>query len=326
MDTRSGHLLRPTAFDRQDRRGLSWIAIWTLSISLLVSACASPTAPERSLQNISGAWQGQWQMTRCDMSRSCAMTVGGTFPYTMRLLQSGTHVDGVVNVFGTVNVSGTMLPDGSVTFTGSKPAASDFDPTGDGRITEFTIHPDARRGFVGSYAYENVHTVEQSHDTSPWMVQGNILNAARTSSIVSGNTSFAGHWVGGFVIRTCVPVGWTNCLSRAGTVLPFDLRLDQSGSRVSGTMAFQFPVNGTFPVTGVIASNRLVLDGEFTSLAAGFPEVVRLMSWSMTRDDIGRMVGRFSYRDETHWMPPRPPVTVWTVDYDAELVSVVLQQ
>ena len=109
-------------------------------------------------------------------------------------------------------------------------------------------------------------------------------------------------------------------------MLPFDLRLDQSGSRVSGTMAFQFPVNGTFLVTGVIASNRLVLDGEFTSLAAGFPEVVRLMSWSTTRDDIGRMVGRFSYRDETHWMPPRPPVTVWTVDYDAELVSVVLQQ
>jgi hypothetical protein len=141
VDTGSGHLRRPMAFDRQDRRGLLWIAIWLLSISLLVSACASPTAPERSLQNLSGVWQGQWQMTRCDMSRSCAMIVGRTLPYTMRLLESGTHVDGVVNVFGTVNVSGTMLPDGSVTFTGSKPAASDFDPTGDGRITEFTNSP-----------------------------------------------------------------------------------------------------------------------------------------------------------------------------------------
>jgi hypothetical protein len=109
-------------------------------------------------------------------------------------------------------------------------------------------------------------------------------------------------------------------------VLPFDLRLDLSGSRVIGTMTFQSPVNGTFPVTGLIASNRLVLDGELTSLAAGLPEVVRLMSWSTTRDDIGRMAGSVSYRDETRWMPPRPPVAVWTIDYDADLVSVVLQQ
>src|SRR4051812_4519099 len=326
VDASSARSLPHTTFAQQPFLASRWISICLLGISVLVSACASPTAPERSLQNMSGAWQGQWQITRCNMSRNCAMLVGTTVPYTMRLLQSGTHVDGVVNVFGTVNVSGTMLPDGSVTFTGSKPAASDFDPTGDGRITEFTIHPDAQRGFVGSYAYENVHTVEQSHDTSPWMVQGNILNAARTSSIVSGNTSFAGHWVGGFVIRTCVPVGWTSCYpSRTGELLPFDLRLDQSGSGVSGTMAF-LPVNGTFPVTGVITSNRLVLAGEFTSLAAGFPVVVRLMSWSTTRDDIGGMAGIFSYRHETHWMPPRPPVAVWTFDYDAELVSVVLQQ
>src|SRR5260221_9390574 len=99
----------------RERRAASWLVIFAvpLTVSLLACGGGSPTAPtSNSLQNLSGTWQGQWQMTRCDMSRSCAMTVGGTFPYTMRLLQSGTHVDGVVNVFGTVNVSGTMLPDG----------------------------------------------------------------------------------------------------------------------------------------------------------------------------------------------------------------------
>ena len=85
-------------------------------------------------------------------------------------------------------------------------------------------------------------------------------------------------------------------------------------------------MNGTFPVTGVIASNGLTLDGDATSFAAGFPNVVRLTSWSTTRDDVGRMVGRFSYRQETHWMPARPHVPVWTADYDAELVGVVLVQ
>src|SRR2546429_8074068 len=80
-------------------RRAAWLAIFAvpLAVSLLACGGESPTAPtSNSLQNLSGTWQGQWQITRCTGSRDCVFGIGGVFALSLRLGQTRARVGGVV--------------------------------------------------------------------------------------------------------------------------------------------------------------------------------------------------------------------------------------
>src|SRR4051794_5317743 len=172
---------------------------------------------------------------------------------------------------------------------------------------------------------------EQNHETTSVSWGGDVTTARRVADAGTQRGSFAGRWEGSYIVRQCVPVGFSTCFPEmANHVYAFDLRLTQNGSNLTGTMRWSFPApNNLLAVTARASLNSLTVEGSATDVESGVDaEVLRIEQWTTTRDDIGTMHGSFSFVRETHWslLPPRPEAgAVWTMRYDADLVDVVVQ-
>ena len=313
-------------------------AITALAITAL--ACGNPTTPTAlspaEQSDFSGVWRGEYQVTACNGARDCFAYRGTQRTFSLRLSQTGTNVFGVLTVGGVVNIgggvsvdmTGTVNPSGLLTLTGSRTAASASDPNGDIQVTRFAVQRDIQRGLTGSLEYVVRYTSQQNPETGSVSWAGDLTTASRVGDVTQP-LSFTGHWVGNYIVRQCVPVGWTFCLPEmANHVYPFDLRLTQSVTALTGTMAWSSPAPANMlAVTGRTSLDTLIVEGTATGVQSGVDaDVLRITAWATTRDDLGRMHGSFSFVRETHWGSTSALAgAVWTINYDAELVNVVLQ-
>ena len=288
---------------------------WVITaLAVTVLACGNPATPtalspgERS--DFSGVWQGEYQVTACDGARNCFAYRGTQRTFSFRLSQTGTNVFGVLTVGGVVNigggvsveVSGTVNQSGLLTLTGSRTAASAFDSNGDVQVTRFAMQRDIQRGLTGSLEYVVRYTPQQNPETGSISWAGDLTTASRVGDDTQPS-SFTGHWVGNYIVRQCVPVGWTLCWPEmANHIYPFDLRLTQSGTTLTGTMAWSSPAPANMlAVTGRTSLDFLIVEGTATGVQSGVDaDVLRITEWATTRDNLGRMQGSFSFVRETH--------------------------
>ena len=149
----------------------------------------------------------------------------------------------------------------------------------------------------------------------------------------ASQATFGGHWVGGYVVRQCTPVGWPSCEiapERINEMYPLDLLLAQSGPMVSGTLHIVESPVMTVPVTGNVASGSLALSGDVTNPVFNrvSTDTIRITRWATTRGNRDNLQGTFSFQWRTLWGPASGPQRFgeWTLDYDAELVNVIRQQ
>jgi len=297
---------------------------------ILIGCASTPASPTAASSDWTGWWQGEWQITSCSGSRHC-FTFFGTSPFTLRLSQTGSSVKGTLTVFppDQIDIVGSIGADGSLVMTGTKPAASNSDGSGDLTLTNSSVRRDGQRGMVGTLGLRVSYTPQQNGESNSFALSGNVLNAHREpNTSLTATSLFAGHWVGRYVIRQCVPFGELTCLTaRVGDVVPFDLTLAQSGSTVNGRMGFNVSLDDVMTVAGTTSENTLTLQGTASGMQSGVdPDLIRLTLWTTMRDELGRMRGSFSFRHELHWVLPHPPnnVPLYIEDIDVDLVSVAL--
>ena len=157
--------------------------------------------------------------------------------------------------------------------------------------------------------------------------------ACSDSPTTASQTMFTGHWIGSYVVRQCVPVGWPSCdvaPERLNQTYPFDLVVTQSGSTVSGTAHIVDSPVMDVPVTGSASSDSMMLSGNITNpvLNKLSTDSIRITRWATTRDSRGNLQGTFSFHWQVLWGPASVPPQqgTWSLDYDVELVNVVRQQ
>ena len=244
--------------------------------------------------------------------------------------QNGEILSGQINLSGwlprVANVDGTVAPDGSMTMRGgdSWPSSGFCLPAGGWNIVSWNARYDAPTDQItGVFTYTTQKHLSSCYYESQLMV--NATNVVlRRGAVV--DRSFAGHWQGTYKIAKCTDVGWTNCALFIPDYEPqFNLRLSQSGSTVTGELTNIPYGNSTpLPVSGSAASApALTLSGARPQGIGVGTETFRLTAWNVTRDDIGRMSGTFSYIDETQWTGGPNAGTTWSITYDAELKFVV---
>src|ERR1044072_3513763 len=147
----------------------------------------------------------------------------------------------------------------------------------------------------------------------PWIA----LLCFATSASSDGPTTasqptFTGHWVGSYVVRQCLPVGWPSCdvaPEHVNQTYPFDLVVTQSGSTVSGTAhIIESPVMDV-PVTGSTSSDAMTLTGAVTNPVRNklSSDSIRITKWATTRDSYGNLQGTFSFHWQVVWGPASIP-------------------
>jgi hypothetical protein len=153
-----------------------------------------------------------------------------------------------------------------------------------------------------------------------------------TSPTTPTASPFTGHWVGTYIVRHCVPVGWSSCAAaeQENQLYQMDLVLMQTGTSVSGSLTIDAGVPPTpMNVTGTASQNALTLTGTWIDpfINRVYSDRLRLTGWATNRDASGRLQGTFGFVYETTWGIARmkPVGETWTLTYDAELVNVVLQ-
>jgi hypothetical protein len=303
------------------------------STVISIVACSNSTAPTAAFNplDFNGAWQIDEKVTSCSGSRQCVFAVGATKQLSLRLLQSGTNVSGVIglapNAFNGqhIPVDGTIAADGTLRMTGVKSAASALDT--EVRVTAFLLRRDAQQGLVGSI--ETSSRYPPGGEVSSGSERGDVIAGARRAADTSGFAmSLSGRWRGEFVIRRCVPTGEAFCLAeRADNLYVFDLVLTQSGSTVNGSFFMNPGPGSPMTVIGSSSAGVLTLSGSASGIQSGVdPDLILLTGWSTIRDAVGQMHGTFTYRREAHWTDPRQQPPVWATDFDAELVGVTLEQ
>ena len=166
-----------------------------------------------------------------------------------------------------------------------------------------------------------------------WLVLPSFtMFACGDSPTRASQQTFTGHWVGSYVVRQCVPVGWPSCdvaPERVNQAYPLDLVVTQSGATLWGTVhIIDSPVMDV-PVTGSASSDTMTLKGNVTNpvLNKLSSDSIRITRWATTRDSRDNLQGTFSFHWEVLWGGASPPPRqgIWTLDYDAELVNVVRQ-
>jgi hypothetical protein len=174
----------------EDKESRSKWMRWALAaLAVTVVACGNPTTPttlstaERS--DFSVVWRGEYQVTTCNGARNCFAYRGTQRTFSLRLSQTGTNVFGVLTVGGIVNigggvsvdVTGTVNPSGLLTLTGSRTAATAFDPNGDIQVTRFVVQRDMQRGLTGSLEYVVRYTPQQNPETGSVSWAGDLTTA-----------------------------------------------------------------------------------------------------------------------------------------------------
>ncbi len=307
------------------------VAVVTTAACARDSGSPSATAPSVT-RSVSGTWAGSY-VPVCPNSPNCAVVFGapnGPQAFALALRQDGSMLSGQINLSGwlprVANVTGTVGADGAMTLQGSDSwPASDFcQPAGGWSLAGWHGRYDAVTDTIsGDFAF-----VTQKHLSSCYFTSD--LQVTATSMSLSHGAlpaaSLAGHWQGTYAIRACTPVGWTTCPKPVGNEVTLDLQLSQVGSDVSGTATLiPFSNSTPLPVSGTAGANAatLVLNGLRSEPVSAATHVVRLTSWSVTIDAIGRMQGTFSYIDEVQWTQGPNIGAMWSYSYDADLRYVV---
>lgn len=310
-----------------------------LSLLLVLSCGDSPVSPTADAVtppiagSVSGTWIGVYTPV-CPNSPNCdsfgaAPTAGQPFALTLR--QDGQAVSGQINLSGWItrvaNVTGTIDENGAMTLQGgdSWPANEFCTPAGEWRITGWNGRFDARsRTIAGDFVF-----VTQKSLSSCYYDQSLQVNATAMSMHPGAipDTTFGGHWQGTYAIRKCTPVGWNICIPNPNVNdVRLDLALTQSGLVVSGTIVgISFSNSTPLPVNGTASANGSALDlsGSRSEDVSSAIHTIRLTSWTVTVDSIGRLQGTFSYIDEARWTGGPNAGATWSTSYDAELKHVV---
>lgn len=264
------------------------------------SGRASPTDPDSVVSppaQISGWWEGEYRLTECRGERHCVLLIGKTYPFQLRLEQTGASFRGVFSAVGTVDVSGTAAQTGEVLLTGTAPAASSLDALGRIDLKQLVVGADpSASGLVGSFSLENYPAANPESEPVVFR-SGAIVSAVRRAPTVPG--SVIGRWSGQYVVRECIPVVWLQCWPDAlDQVLPFDLSLVESGPE--GLLGELVLRSSRIPVHGQVSGSALIVEGALTESVSGGTTIVRLAGWTSTADEFGRLRGRFEYVNEYH--------------------------
>ena len=292
------------------------VALFSL---VLVVGCSStqlpssPTpnaAPIPAAANVAGNWSGAYTITGCEGQRHCSQLIGRSQPFYTRLTQLGEIVTGV---FLSIDVAGVVHPDGTVTLKGAAPPVSRYSPARE--LLRFSGHIDPTRGLVGSFEYQETYPPTMEVGWPIKKTSGHVSSTTRGPT--TDPSSFDGTWSGYLVNSQCTPTGWRDCSPLSLNLdYPISLQLHQAGDSVHGV----FDMGSDIPVTGRIVGDRLTLDGATTTESGS---IIRITSWSATRDAVGRLSGSFSFVWDSGLVgsPPSPHSS----HYHAELVSVILQ-
>jgi hypothetical protein len=309
---------------------------------LLAAGCGrSPVSPSPTpgalvpalARSVTGSWTGTY-VPVCPSSPTCSSIGGapsGPQPFALTLRQDGETLTGQINLSGwlprVADVTGTISAAGVMTLQGGDSWSKDdfCRPAGGWNIQGWNGRFDAQSSTIaGDFVF-----VTQKHLNSCYYEQNLQVNAT-TMALRPGNppdAALAGHWQGSSAILKCVPVGWTSCTPQPNSSeVPLDVRLTQNGTVVSGTIArLPFSSGTPLPVNGTASANgsTLELSGSLSEVASSSTHIVRLTSWSVTIDAIGRMQGRFSYVDEVRWSGGPNAGSTWSTTYEAELRHVV---
>jgi hypothetical protein len=328
--------MTPSGRGRTRHKSMRVPGLFCLVAVVTTAACArdsrvpSATAPSAT-RRISGTWAGGY-VPVCPNSPNCASVIGapnGPQVVALALRQDGGIVNGQINLSGwltrVASVTGTIGADGAMTLQGGDTwPASDFcQPAGGWSIAGWRGRYDAITDTISG----DFNFVTQTHLSSCYFTNDLLVNA--TSMSLSRGAlpaaSLAGHWQGTYTIRACTPVGWTTC-PKPNNDVTLDLQLSQVGSDVSGTAtSIPFSNSTPLPVSGTAGANAatLVLNGWRSEPVGAATHVLRLTSWSMTIDAIGRMQGPFTYLDEVRWTQGPNMGDTWSYSYDADLRYVV---
>jgi len=291
----------------------------------------TPTPTPPIARSVSGTWTGTYTPV-CPNSPNCASVVmapSPTQPFALVLRQEGQMITGQINLSGwmprVATVSGTIDDSGAMTLQGgdSWPAGDFCTPAGGWRMTGWNGRFDARNGSIaGDFTF-----VTQKRISSCYYEQSLLVNATAMSMRPGGilDTTVSGHWQGLYAIRKCTPVGWNICTPFADADdVTLNLDLTQSGSQLTGTIVgVPFSNLAPLPVTGTANGSTVNLSGSRSEDVSSARHTIRLTSWSVTIDAVGRMQGGFSYIDEVVWTSGSNAGMTWSTSYDADLKYVV---
>jgi hypothetical protein len=269
---------------------------------LCAAACSSertPSSPSPIMttpqSSFSGVWTGEYRITRSTGSRHSDFEIGTMGHFAVRLAQTGDAIVGALEFVEAetwVDISGTAEKDGTLVLAGTQGAVSSNDDTGKIEVTRFAIRvTDDQAGLTGVLEY----TVRYSAAYQSMVLSRSteIVRAVRAAPTALVPT-FAGHWLGQWVVRSCSSAGSRSCYPFApGYTLHFELILTQTGTSVSGTLTLG---REQIPVTGTAMGCSLTLEGSAQGASPG--SAVRLVAWSSTADRVGRMIGSFNFEEE----------------------------
>jgi hypothetical protein len=254
---------------------------------------ASPSAPASGEVPVdfSGTWQGNYRVTTCLGDYHCVVFLGSDRPYRIALTQVGASVTGIFFSEGVgIDVVGTVDKDRNLRLQAAPIAV----PTPGSEFTKFeALLTDANGALTGALQY--TFGVRSSTEGPPGPVTrgGDILSAIR--GMLTPRSSFAGVWRGYAFVRECTVSGSPYYRWEVGEARLFELRLQQSGDAVSGSLYVQPHM---FPVTGSVSGGGLTLSGTWSATQSGITELERIVTWTTARDAVGRLSGEFTGVDE----------------------------
>jgi phage protein U len=297
-------------------------ALYALIACALLWACSSERAPASPSpatttppqSPFSGVWTGEYRITKSTGSRQSTFEIGTMRHFAVRLAQSGEAFIGALEFVEAetwVDISGMAEKDGTLVLAGTQGMVSNNDDTGKIEVTRFAIQVTRDGvGLTGVLEY-----------TVRYSAAYQSLVLSRATEIVQANrtaptpliTTFAGHWLGQWIVRSCSTPGSLFCYPyEPGYTLHFELILAQSGTSVTGTLVLP---RDQVPVTGAAVGSTLTLAGSLQAASNG--RNVRLVDWSSTADKVGRMTGAFSFVEDL----VQPTLSS---NYSAELLTAAL--
>ena len=243
------------------------------------SSPVSPVSPSPAslaqVANYAGEWTVTAMQTACiPASRyTCQRPPLVATTHTLRLAQIGASVTGT---FDGVDASGDVDAEGRLRLTGHR-AIVDYGGTWD--LTSFEATQTASGGLAGAWTDdwwipENFEPLGGRHHA-----EYSVLEATRGAL----PASFTGRWTGNFQTQGCTG---SRC---AGPEKEFDLRLEESGGMVTGSLELR--LNMRAHVAGFVSGSS----AQLTSVTDdAVPSPFRLTSMQVQRTPTGRMTGTFT--------------------------------
>jgi hypothetical protein len=185
-----------------------------------------------------------------------------------------------------IDVTGMINSSGELTLAGVTPAVAEYDFGAE--LNEMTLRFDPKRGLAGTLDFV-VH-FSRPQPGSTWKT-GSF--SSTTYLPLPDSLSWSGTWSGGYHVRSCSPDYGLACDDRRDSVRLFELRLQQSGAAVSGTLKIEAQ---TIPVSGTVTADSITLEGvlrDVPTMPAG--QSLQTYAWKVQRRDVDRLVGLFSF-------------------------------